>query len=147
MARDEVIEELYLQLNSLIRRSRELSSELHPGLSLIASTFLNLVEGNPEIQASDLAERLGLDKSIVSRQLNQLIEGGLLSREGGRPGRRGDPLSLTPKGRRVLVADANGVRNRVTCWLEDWDDGAIEDLAALMARFNTSVDESLNTGG
>jgi DNA-binding MarR family transcriptional regulator len=144
MGRDAVIEDLYLQLNSLIRRSRELSNELHPGLSLIAFTFLTLVEGSPQIQASDLVERLGLDKSTVSRQLNQLFDDGLLDREGGRPGRRGDPLSLTPKGRRVLTADANRVRTRVTRWLEDWDDREIANFTTFIARFNAAVDQSVD---
>ncbi len=143
MARDEVIEDLYFQLNSLIRRSRELSNELHPGLSLIAYTFVSLVETFPEIQACDLVERLGLDKSTVSRQLNQLFDSGLLHREGGRPGRRGDPLSLTAKGRRVLSADADRVRTQVTSWLEDWDSREIADFAALLARFNATVDQSV----
>jgi DNA-binding MarR family transcriptional regulator len=144
MARNDVVENLYQQLNSLIRRSRELSNELHPGLPLIAHTFLNLVATCPEIQASDLVERLGLDKSTVSRQLNQLFDNGLLDREGGRPGRRGDPLSLTAKGRRVLAADADQVRSRVTCWLEDWTTDDIADFASFIARFNTSVDQSLS---
>jgi DNA-binding MarR family transcriptional regulator len=143
MARDDVIEDLYRQLSSMIRRSRELSNELHPDLSLIAYTFLHLVESTPEIQASDLAERLGLDKSTVSRQLNQLIDRGLLDREGGRPGRRGDPLSLTPLGRRVLAADADRVRQRVTCWLAEWSGGEIASFAAMIARFNASRDQSL----
>ena len=65
MARNEVIENLYQQLNSLIRRSRELSNELHPDLSLMAHTFLSLVESTPELRASDLTDRLGLDKSTV----------------------------------------------------------------------------------
>ncbi len=143
MARDEAIEDLYHQLNSLIRRSRELSNELHPGLSLIAYTFLNLVESVPEIQASNLVERLGLDKSTVSRQLNQLFDDGLLDRQGGRPGRRGDPLTLTPKGRRVLAADAKRVRTRVTRWLGDWNIRDIVDLANCLARFNASIDQSL----
>jgi DNA-binding MarR family transcriptional regulator len=142
--RDDVIEDLYEQLNSLIRRSRELSHELHPGLSLVAFTFLNLVENTPEIRASDLVERLGLDKSTVSRQLNQLFDEGLLDRAGGRPGRRGDPLSLTSKGRRVLAVDADGVRVRVTGWLESWDSREIADFANLIARFNASVDRSLS---
>jgi DNA-binding MarR family transcriptional regulator len=79
----------------------------------------------------------------VSRQLNQLFEAGLLDREGGRPGRRGDPLSVTPAGRRALAADADRVRARVTYWLEDWEDEDIAALAALLDRFNAAVDASL----
>jgi DNA-binding MarR family transcriptional regulator len=143
MARDDLIEDLYRQLNAVIRRSRELSNDLHPGLSLVASTFLNLVEAVPDTRASDLAQRLGLDKSTVSRQLNQLFNAGLLDREGGRPGRRGDPLSLTPEGRSTLAADADRVRHRLTGWLQNWEEEDIGLLADLMARFNASVNESL----
>jgi DNA-binding MarR family transcriptional regulator len=143
MARDDVIEGLYRQLSSLIRRSRELSNELHPDLSLMAHTFLSLVESTPEIRASDLTERLGLDKSTVSRQLDQLANDGLLDRVGGRPGRRGDPLSLTSAGRQALATDADRVRARVTCWLESWKNDDIAAFARFIARFNASVDESI----
>jgi DNA-binding MarR family transcriptional regulator len=143
MTRDALVEDLYRQLNSVIRRSRELSNDLHPGLSLVAYTFLNLVEAVPDMRASDLAQRLGLDKSTVSRQLDQLFGAGLLDREGGRPGRRGDPLSLTPEGRKTLAADADRVRHRLTEWVRDWEERDIGLLADLMARFNASVDESL----
>jgi DNA-binding MarR family transcriptional regulator len=140
-----VIEDLYVQLNAMIRRSRELSNDLHPGLSLLGYTFLSMLDTTPALRASDLAERLGLDKSTVSRQLNQLFEAGLLDRQGGRPGRRGDPLSVTPAGRRTLEADADRVQGRLTGWLADWDEEDIAALGALMARFNNSVDASLPT--
>jgi DNA-binding MarR family transcriptional regulator len=143
VARKDVIEDLYGQLNSLIRRSRELSNELHPDLSLMAHTFLNLVETTPEIRASDLTDRLGLDKSTVSRQLDQLANDGLLDRVGGRPGRRGDPLSLTAAGRAVLAADADRVRARVTCWLDGWKIDDIATFTSLIARFNAAVDASI----
>jgi DNA-binding MarR family transcriptional regulator len=143
MARSDVIEDLYAQLSSLIRRSRELSNELHPDLSLMAHTLLSLVESTPEIQASDLTERLGLDKSTVSRQLDQLANDGLLDRVGGRPGRRGDPLSLTAAGRQVLAADADRVRARVTSWLDGWKNDDIAAFTGLIARFNASVNASI----
>jgi DNA-binding MarR family transcriptional regulator len=143
VTRNDVIEDLYRQLNRLIRRSRELSNELHPDMSLMAHTFLLLVETTPEIRASDLAEGLGLDKSTVSRQLDQLAQEGLLDRVGGRPGRRGDPLSLTAAGRQVMAADADRVRARVTSWLDGWDNDDILALARSIARFNASVDESM----
>jgi MarR family transcriptional regulator, temperature-dependent positive regulator of motility len=143
MSRDALVEDLYRQLNALIRRSRELGNDLHPGLSLVGYTFLSMVETTPEIRAADLADVLSLDKSIVSRQLNQLFDAGLLDREGGRPGRRGDPLSLTAAGRRALATDAKRVRRQLTHWIEDWKDGDVAALAHLMSRFNASVAESL----
>jgi DNA-binding MarR family transcriptional regulator len=143
MARDTEVDDLYNQLNTLIRRSRELAKDLHPELSLVGFTFLSLVDATPEIRAADLADRLTLDKSIVSRQLDQLFDAGLLDREGGRPGRRGDPLSLTPAGRRALAKDAKRVRNQLARWVADWDDRDVAHLARLMSRLNNSVAASL----
>lgn len=144
MGRDEAIEDLYLQLSSLIRRSREISHELHPNLPLMAHTFLTVIDATPVIRASELAERLGLDKSSVSRQLNQLHDAGLLDRVGGRPGRRGDPLSLTPAGRHVLAEDADRVRAQIVSWMKGWNIREVVTFTELIARFNVSVEDSLN---
>lgn len=142
MGRDVEIDQLYQQLSALFRRSRELSNELHPGLSLVGYTILSMIESAPATRASDLADRFGIDKSAVSRQLERFVAEGLLRRTGGRPGRRGDPLSLTAAGRRALAADADRIRSALAVWLEGWPDRDIAAFGGLLSRFNMSLGES-----
>jgi DNA-binding MarR family transcriptional regulator len=67
-------------------------------LSLVAYTLLAQVDATPGMRAADLAAHFFLDKSTLSRQLEQLTSAGLLRRDGERPGRRGYELTLTPAG-------------------------------------------------
>ena len=141
MDREAEIQRVYEQLNALFRRSRELSNQLHPQLSIGGYTILVTIAGVPGIRASDLVERFGMDKSVVSRYLERLTAEGYLRRSGGRPGRRGDPLSLTAAGRRVLTAEQDGIRAAVARWLEDFADRDLAAFGDLLARFNASVDD------
>ena len=97
-SREAALEDLYQGLSTLTRRARDLGDDLHPGLSLVAYTLLVQIDLTSEARAADLAAHFGLDKSTVSRQLEQLIAAGLLRREGERPGRRGYALVLTDAG-------------------------------------------------
>lgn len=142
MTRETALEELYQALGTLVRRSRDLGEDLHPGLSVVAYTLLVQVEAEPQARAADLAAHFGLDKSTVSRQLDQLVTAGLLRREGERPGRRGQCLALTEAGRRELAGAAQAVRCCLAQWLTDWDDADIATLGGLMARFNASTSQA-----
>lgn len=139
MAREAALEDLYQALSTLVRRSRDLGADLHPGLSVVDYTLLVQVEADPETRAADLAARFGLDKSTLSRQLDQLVAAGLLRRAGERPGRRGQSLALTEAGQQELAAAARAVRGCLAQWLADWDDADIAALGGLMARFNQSA--------
>ena len=139
MSRDAVLEDLYQGLSTLVRRARDLGDDLHPGLSLVAYTLLARLDVTPEARASDLAVHFGLDKSTVSRQLEQLISAGLLRREGERPGRRGCRLALTDAGHRHLGAAAQAVRCQLADWLTDWDDHDLAAFGQLVSRFNQST--------
>jgi len=136
MAREAALEDLYQGLSTLIRRARDLSDDLHPGLSLVAYTLLVQIDTCPDARAADLAAHFGLDKSTVSRQLEQLISAGLLQREAERAGRRGYSLVLTAAGQQLLAAAAQAVRGCLTEWLTDWDDGDIAAFGQLVGRFN-----------
>lgn len=139
MAREAALEDLYQGLTTLTRRARDVGDQLHPGLSLVAYTLLTQIDVTPEMRAADLAAHFCLDKSTLSRQLEQLISAGLLRRDGERPGRRGYVLTLTAAGKRLLDAAAEAVRDRLTERLTDWDDRDIAAFAQLITRFNVSA--------
>jgi len=138
MTREAAVEDLYHGLTTMARRARDMSDDLHPGLSLVAYTLLAEIYLTPGVRAADLCAHFGLDKSTVSRQLEQLISAGLLRREGERPGRRGSVLALTPAGQQHLASAAQAVRDRLAERLTGWDDGDIATFARLVTRFNQS---------
>ena len=141
MTRDTALEDLYQGLTTLTRRARDVGDELHPGLTLVAYTLLAQIDVTPGARAADLAARFCLDKSTLSRQLDQLIAAGLLRRDGEQPGRRGQVLALTPAGQKHLAAAAQAVRCRLAELLADWDDRDIAVFARLVERFNLSRDQ------
>jgi DNA-binding MarR family transcriptional regulator len=139
MDRDVALEDLYRSLATLIRRSRERSDELHPGLSIVEFTLLSQLQITPDARAADLSSYFGLDKSTLSRQLDRLIDAGLLRRAGERPGRRGQRLVVTANGHDALAMSADSIRARLAEWLLDWDDADITAFARLVERFNRST--------
>lgn len=136
MAREAALDDLYLGLTTLARRSRDVADDLHPGLSVVDYTLLTQIDVTPGTRAADLAAHFCLDKSTLSRQLDQLISAGLLAREGEQPGRRGYALTLTAAGRQRLDAAGHAVRDRMAERLTDWNDRDIAAFAELVTRFN-----------
>src|ERR1700730_3369738 len=98
MTREAALEDLYHGVTTMSRRARDMSGDLHPGLSLVAYTLLTEIDLTPGTRAADLCAHFGLDKSTLSRQLEQLLSAGRLRRGGEQPGRRGNVLALTPAG-------------------------------------------------
>lgn len=141
MTRETALEDLYQGLTTLTRRARDVGDELHPGLTLVAYTLLAQIDVTPGARAADLAARFCLDKSTLSRQLDQLVAAGLLRRDGEQPGRRGQVLALTPAGQKHLAAAAQAVRCRLAELLADWDDDDIAVFAQLVDRFNQSREQ------
>jgi DNA-binding MarR family transcriptional regulator/GNAT superfamily N-acetyltransferase len=60
------------------------------------------VRASPEISASALARRMGVDRGRISRILSRLRKLELVERQGSPGGRRALPLRLTERGREVL---------------------------------------------
>jgi DNA-binding MarR family transcriptional regulator len=139
--RRDAIEDLYQGLSLFVRRSREIAHDLHVGLSVVDYTVLMQIDSRPGTRAADLSNLFGVDKSTISRQVNQLTEEGLLERTAERPGQRGFALKLTKAGKAALETAAESVRGSLTGWLDDWNDDEIAVLAGLLVRLNARIDE------
>jgi DNA-binding MarR family transcriptional regulator len=133
--RESAVDRLYQALATLMRRRPGLSAEIHPDFSLTGYSMLREVEAVPGTRATDLADLFGLDKSTVSRQLDELETAGLIRREGERPGRRGRALALTSEGRRRLAVEAERARQHFGDRLAAWQDRDLTAFAELVERF------------
>ncbi len=138
--RDGAVTNLYQGLATLMRRRAELSAEVHPGLSLAAFTLLTQIQAVAGTRARDLADLFGLDKSTISRQINELEAAGLVGREGERPGRRGYTLVLSAEGERKLEQEAERARQRLATVLASWKEQDIAAFAGMIERFLTDLD-------
>jgi DNA-binding MarR family transcriptional regulator len=145
MSRHHDLDQLYDGLAAFSRRSRELGEELHPGLSLVAYTLLSFIQVRDGTRAADIASTYGLDKSTVSRQVDQLVADGQLLRCGERPGRRGQVLAVTAAGQQALDRAASTIRGSLVERLTDWEDGDIATFARLVDRFNLCLDAPIPT--
>lgn len=83
-----------------------------PGVTLAQCHVLTEVCGTPGTSLGELADRLGLDKSTVSRTVEALVARGLLDRQPRRENRRCVTLLPTPSGE-GLGAELEAMRRRL----------------------------------
>lgn len=140
MIREDTIAEIYAELSSFARRSRALSGGLHPDLSLVAYTLLAHINSVETCRAADLADHYSLDKSTVSRQLADLQAKGLTERIQDTADRRVQVLKVTSNGKERLREAQEILEARLQSRLGDWTDEDLEGFAALLARFNRSLE-------
>ncbi|MEV6773175.1 MarR family transcriptional regulator [Nocardia sp. NPDC051030] len=136
--RADAIQVIQRELTAFARRARGRAAELHPELSLVASSVLDLVIERDGCLAADLAGHFHLDKSTVSRQVAALEKLGYLEREVDPANRRNHVLRATPEGRKVAEAASRSRAEAFTERFQDWDDSDVAQLARYLVRYNTA---------
>jgi DNA-binding MarR family transcriptional regulator len=117
-------------------RARAVHEDLQPASYLM---LMSLAETGPQ-RSSVLSEHFAVDKGAISRQVQHLVDLGLLDREA-------DPLD----GRAVLVSASADAVHRMEAiahdrrtWLDERLDGWTEDdlrgFAAVLARYNAALE-------
>jgi len=79
---------------------------LQPTFGIAAEQFatLKIISEDNEVTQTQIAERLGKDKTTVGRSINSLINKGMLNKRDEKSDRRANNISLTQKGEEILKA-------------------------------------------
>ncbi|WP_405467380.1 MarR family winged helix-turn-helix transcriptional regulator [Streptomyces canus] len=139
-ARDEPLDVIHEAIILFSRNAKARANNMHDDLSFVAYTMLSYVGSVPQPTASDLAERYGLEKSTVSRQLSRLEEDGLLRRVAHPSRPRTKLLELTDTGHARLARVRQHQRKGLEERLGRWPDEDVEAFGRLLRRFVTELD-------
>ena len=132
------------EMGVLVRRIRRLIAErarmVHPDLSPVAYSMLMALNESGSRRASDLVGMFSVDKGAVSRQVQSLLELGLIQRDPDPEDRRAAILSITEEGSRRLASIAADRRSEVLDRLAEWSDEDLQAFVDAMARYNSALE-------
>ncbi|MFE1591516.1 MarR family winged helix-turn-helix transcriptional regulator [Nocardia sp. NPDC058705] len=134
--RTQAVDTIQRELTAFARRARGRAAELHPELSLVAYSILDLILERDGCLATDVAEQFLLDKSTVSRQVGALEQLGYLERAVDPANRRNHVLQATPEGRKVAREAERRRREAFQARFADWADEDVTAMAGYLARYN-----------
>lgn len=141
--RTEALRVLESEVGVLIRRVRrvigERAREVHPDLLPSSYLMLGHVRDHGPLRASALSNVFDIDKGAISRQVQHLIDLGLLDRAPDPADGRATLLSISDEGRGRLERIATERSQLLAARLEDWDPADIEQLAVSLQRYNEAL--------
>ncbi|MEI8411123.1 MULTISPECIES: MarR family winged helix-turn-helix transcriptional regulator [unclassified Kribbella] len=142
--RDAPAQELLEGVSALIRAvrcvdHRHLAYDV--GLRRADASVLKVLLKDGEQRGGELAAKLGVDASVVSRQLTVLEAGGLVSRRPDPADARVGLVSLAPRGKAQLEALYASYTERLRAALSDLDDDALLAAADTMQRIAHAITE------
>lgn len=120
-------------------RIKSLAVRFHPDLQPVGYGILRLVFDGEPLRASDIAATLGMDKGAVSRQVAALREMGLVETRSDPDDGRATLLIATATARQGLAAFRSESSSDYGRVFTEWSTAELRDFAALLVKFNDSV--------
>ncbi len=143
IGRDRSLLRLEDEVGALMRRARRVVAErarlMHPDLQPGAYVVLAQVTEQGPLRAADLCVALGVDKAAVSRQIQHLVEIGLVESTPDPGDGRATLLSASADGRRRLTEVSHQRREFLQERLASWSDADLEDFVAALGRYNATL--------
>lgn len=118
---------------------KQRAPRVNPQVDPIGYPLMFNLTGEPR-RVSEIAERVYLDVSTVSRQVSALVGQGYVSRVADPSDGRAHMLALTDEGRQLLTQ----IRDRRNSWLgevtAEWSDDDVATFDSLLRRFADDVE-------
>ncbi len=119
---------------------RRFASTRHT-LERSAYTLLSRIAAQGPMSLRELSEALALDVSTLNRQTAAMTKAGHLERVPDPDGGLARKFRVTPAGLEHLAADRAVNLAGLRTVLDGWPAADVEQLATLLHRFNTSIEE------
>lgn len=124
---------------------RESTRWAYPHQSTAGLLTLALLERCGPARVSTVAEAARLDVSVISRQLAQLEQAGLVSRRPDPEDGRAHLVSLSDEGTAVLRDGRSGMASEMVDRLAHWPPEQLTELAATLHRLVADLDTPSHT--
>jgi DNA-binding MarR family transcriptional regulator len=141
--RYESLRHLEREVGVLIRRVRRVIGEraraVHEELQPASYLMLSWLADEGPVRASLMVETFGIDKGAISRQLQHLVDLGLVVRTPDPDDGRATLVAASEDAVRRLADVAEHRRKWLDERLGDWDAEDLANLADLLERYNSSL--------
>jgi DNA-binding MarR family transcriptional regulator len=137
--------EMALLQRALERLARR--SEIHRDLDRASYLLARTLDATGPINVKDLASKLGLDATTVTRQVSTMERPGLLYRHADPTDGRVSIIELSPTGKRKMRAVQRARRDRVRDLVAEWPTRDQLEFGQLLGRFNDAVGDIEYRGG
>lgn len=139
---EALVEEVFLFARTL-RRAVTTGDDSSP-LPQALTGVLTILATEGECRQTDLANRLCVSQSALSRQIADLVELGLIDRKPDPDDKRASRVCVSAEGRQKLTAIWDGRARRLRELLCDWSEGqAIDALHSIRRLNNTFTEDAL----
>jgi DNA-binding MarR family transcriptional regulator len=148
--RGDELRRIESELGVLIRRVKRVLGErarvLHPDLQPITFLLLTHVIERGQVRAAEMAEAFGMDKGGVSRQVQHLVDLGLVERLPDPDDRRATLLAATDDAARRVREMRQARSDRFDQRLADWSEEDLARFADQLAAYNSALTDDDQLG-
>lgn len=142
--RAQSLRQIEHELGVLIRRVRRVIGDraraVHPDLQPATYLLLTHLDESGPLRATALVDATGVDKGAISRQVQQLVDLGLLTRTQDPDDGRATLLQVTADAHSRLRQVQRERRRRFDRRLDEWSEADLADFASRLADYNAALD-------